>query len=100
VAAIELIHLASLVHDDIIDDGDMRRNEKTAHKQWRQSRSRAAGRLYPAEINGNGLGDDKMPGTALSLSKASSRLIMAEVMEVDQTPQCTNLSCTQYFCGD
>ena len=31
-AGIELLHLASLVHDDIIDGTDIRRGQKTAHK--------------------------------------------------------------------
>src|SRR4051812_45600354 len=33
-AAIELIHLGSLIHDDIIDGSDLRRDEKTAHQRW------------------------------------------------------------------
>lgn len=32
--AIEIIHMASLVHDDIIDNGDVRRMKKTIHKKW------------------------------------------------------------------
>ncbi len=31
---LELIHMASLVHDDIIDDSDMRRGEVTVKAQW------------------------------------------------------------------
>tara|TARA_A100001015_G_scaffold311435_1_gene414690 strand:- start:790 stop:1728 length:939 start_codon:yes stop_codon:yes gene_type:complete len=33
-AAIELIHLASLVHDDIIDDANIRRNQETVYKKF------------------------------------------------------------------
>lgn len=33
-AAIELLHLATLVHDDIIDDTDMRRGRTAIHKQY------------------------------------------------------------------
>jgi len=32
--AIELIHLSSLVHDDIIDHAPLRRGQKTIHQQW------------------------------------------------------------------
>lgn len=31
---LELIHMASLVHDDVIDDSDMRRGRKTVKAQW------------------------------------------------------------------
>lgn len=31
---IEAIHTASLIHDDIIDNSDMRRGEKTVHYKW------------------------------------------------------------------
>jgi len=33
-AVVELIHLATLVHDDIIDDANTRRNKPTAYARW------------------------------------------------------------------
>ncbi|PIQ89436.1 MAG: hypothetical protein COV72_03120 [Candidatus Omnitrophica bacterium CG11_big_fil_rev_8_21_14_0_20_42_13] len=33
-AAVELIHSASLIHDDIIDNSPLRRNKSTIHKRW------------------------------------------------------------------
>ena len=33
-SSIEIIHLASLVHDDIIDEADTRRNQATVNQKW------------------------------------------------------------------
>ncbi|MBN1481379.1 polyprenyl synthetase family protein [candidate division KSB1 bacterium] len=33
-AALELVHVFSLVHDDIMDNDDMRRGRTTVHKKW------------------------------------------------------------------
>ena len=33
-AGVELIHLASLIHDDIIDEADIRRDQSTIHKKF------------------------------------------------------------------
>ncbi len=41
--AIELIHTATLVHDDIIDDSDFRRNQPSVHSKWGREISIIAG---------------------------------------------------------
>lgn len=41
--AVELIHSATLVHDDIIDDADKRRNQKTIHTKWNNKTAVLAG---------------------------------------------------------
>jgi octaprenyl-diphosphate synthase len=94
-AAIELIHLASLVHDDIIDDSDLRRNEKTAHKRWGNRMAVLLGD-YTLAKSMEMVWSDRDHRIPLSLSKASSRLIMAEVMEVEHAGN-AGLSLEQYF---
>lgn len=42
-AAIELIHTATLVHDDIIDNSDYRRNQPSVHARWGRDLSIIAG---------------------------------------------------------
>lgn len=42
-AAIELIHTATLIHDDIIDNSTMRRNRVSAHLKWGVRNSVTAG---------------------------------------------------------
>lgn len=82
-AAIELIHLGSLIHDDIIDGSDLRRNEKTAHQRWGTRMAVLLGDYILAksmEI----IWSDPDPRIPLSLCRASSRLIKAEVLEIER----------------
>lgn len=94
-AAIELIHLASLVHDDIIDGSDLRRNEKTAHQRWGNRMAVLLGD-YTLARSMEMVWSDRDHRLPLSLSKASSRLIMAEVLEIDQAGN-VDLTLEQYF---
>lgn len=94
-AAIELIHLASLVHDDIIDGSDLRRNEKTAHQRWGNRMAVLLGD-YTLAKSMEMVWSDRDHRLPLSLSRASSRLIMAEVLEIDQAGN-PDVTLEQYF---
>ncbi len=93
-AAVELIHLGSLIHDDIIDGSDLRRNEKTAHQRWG---NRVAVLLGDYTMSKSmelvwGDPDRRIP---LSLSRASSALIRAEMLEVERAGR-MDLTLEQY----
>jgi geranylgeranyl pyrophosphate synthase len=83
------------VHDDIIDDSDLRRNEKTAHKRWGNRMAVLLGD-YTLAKSMEMVWSDRDHRIPLSLSKASSRLIMAEVLEVDGAGN-ADLTLEQYF---
>ena len=36
-AVVELIHLATLYHDDVMDEADLRRGAKSANERWDNS---------------------------------------------------------------
>lgn len=42
-AAVELLHLFALVHDDVMDHADLRRGQPTAHRLAREAHERAGG---------------------------------------------------------
>lgn len=82
-AAIELIHLGSLIHDDIIDGSDLRRNEKTAHQRWGNRVAVLLGD-YTLSKSMELIWEDPDRRLPLSLCRASSALIRAEVLEVER----------------
>ncbi|NIH71362.1 MULTISPECIES: polyprenyl synthetase family protein [Auritidibacter] len=49
--ALELTHLATLYHDDVMDEADMRRGVPAAHKQWNNSLAILAGDLIFARAS-------------------------------------------------
>ena len=82
-AAIELIHLGSLIHDDIIDGSDLRRDEKTAHQRWGNRVAVLLGD-YTLSKSMELIWEDADRRVPLSLCRASSALITAEVLEVER----------------
>ncbi|MFC1584507.1 polyprenyl synthetase family protein [Fibrobacterota bacterium] len=94
-ASIELLHLATLVHDDIIDGSDMRRNGMTAHKKWGPRIAVLIGDFALSKaleliINEK---DRRIPQ---SISRAASRLIAGEIQEIELSGN-LDLTADEYF---
>ncbi len=93
-ASIEMLHLASLLHDDVIDSTDLRRGEPTAHSLWGNQLAILVGdftlskalELVVSDI------DNRIP---IKVSQASSQLVAGEILEIDLTG--TQLTQAEYF---
>jgi len=81
--SIELIHLASLIHDDIIDDADMRRSKESVNHKFGNKIAVMLGDYLVMEsiknlINTESIKDESIISDSLQLSQ---RLIRGEVNE-------------------
>ncbi len=81
-AGIELLHLASLVHDDIIDETTVRRGERTAHVEWGNKVAVLIGDYILSQAMRCVI-DEKTREIPLILSSAANRLIVGEICELD-----------------
>lgn len=90
-ASIEMLHLASLLHDDVIDETDIRRGKPTAHSQWGNSMAILVGDYALSKALELVVGDeDRRVPTFVSM--ASSKLVAGEVLELDHTGGCLTLA--------
>lgn len=90
-ASIEMLHLASLLHDDVIDETDIRRGKPTAHSQWGNSMAILVGDYALSKALELVVSDpDNRVPTYVSV--ASSKLVAGEVLELDHTGTCLTLS--------
>ena len=83
-AGIELLHLASLVHDDIIDGTDIRRGKKTAHKEWGTQVAVLIGDYVLSQAMQCVI-DEESRDIPIVLSKAADKLIAGEILELDHS---------------
>ena len=81
-AGIELLHSASLVHDDIIDDTEVRRGQKTAHKEWGTQVAVLIGD-YVLSQSMQTVIEEPERNIPVILSKAADQLIAGEILELD-----------------
>ena len=83
-AGIELLHLASLVHDDIIDGTDVRRGQKTAHKEWGTQIAVLIGDYVLSQAMRCVIKEESRD-VPVALSDAADKLIAGEIMELDHS---------------
>ena len=82
-AAVELLHLASLVHDDIIDDTDVRRGQKTA-REWGTQVAVLIGD-YVLSQSMRSVIDEEARNIPVIISDAADKLIIGEILELDHS---------------
>lgn len=81
-AAIELLHVASLAHDDVIDDSDLRRGEASAPSRWGNQMAVLVGDYAFARSMRLAI-DTKRPEIVETINQASCQLTAGEVAELD-----------------
>ncbi len=81
-ASIEMLHLASLLHDDVIDEQDLRRGQLTAHALWGNQMAVLVGDYALSKALCLVMDDpDRRVPTWVSASTA--KLVEGEVLEID-----------------
>lgn len=94
-AAVELIHSATLLHDDVVDVSEIRRGKKTANAIWDNKASILVGD-YLFSIAFQLMVRGKNLRVLDLLSKASSIMADGEVMQLENSSDVT-LSLEKYF---
>jgi len=82
--AIELIHTATLIHDDIIDKSSMRRRAQTVNARWGNDAALIAGDLLFSKAFGM-VGTHKDPRLSAIMSRACMKLAEGEILDMLHT---------------
>ena len=80
-ACVELIHAATLMHDDVIDDGHLRRGKKTLNKIWDNHSSVLIGDYLLSRCFEMMVEDGNMEVLRL-LSSTSSKIAQGEILQL------------------
>ena len=80
-ACVELIHGATLLHDDVIDDGDMRRGKKTTNVIWGNQSSILAGDYLLSRCFEMMVEDGNLEILKL-LSSTSAKIAQGEILQL------------------
>ena len=95
--SVELLHTATLVHDDVIDDSDLRRGIETLNAVWGENTSVLMGDFIFARAF-NTLLDIGNPRLTPIFAVAIERMSQAELLQVDGRHQ-QSITEEQYFSG-
>jgi octaprenyl-diphosphate synthase len=82
-AVVEFIHTATLVHDDIIDDADLRRGQKSVHSRWGNDVTVLAGDFLYIKSMAMALTQDTLEVVRL-LCDVTLRMIEGEIYQLTQ----------------
>jgi heptaprenyl diphosphate synthase len=94
--ALELIHMASLVHDDVIDDAELRRGRKTVRAQWNNHMAMVTGDYIFAQALQT-IGQLKDERVHQILSQAIYQMCLGEIDQIRDLYS-VQLSLKDYFC--
>lgn len=90
-AAIELIHMATLIHDDVVDEADLRRGRRTIHRMWGNPVAVLYGDYTWSKALAS-IADFCTPALTTSLCRAVARMTDGELTQISQR---NNLSLTR-----
>ena len=80
-AAVEYMHTATLLHDDVVDDSDMRRGQPTARNLWGNSASVLVGDFLLGQAFRMMVAAGSLPALDI-LSSAAAVIAEGEVMQL------------------
>ncbi len=80
-AAVEFMHTATLLHDDVVDDSDMRRGKKTARRLWGNQASVLVGDFLLGQAFRMMVDVGSLPSLKI-LSNAAAVIAEGEVMQL------------------
>ncbi|NIS37654.1 polyprenyl synthetase family protein [Candidatus Saccharibacteria bacterium] len=94
-AVVELLHTASLVHDDVLDDAELRRGIRTIHKVWKNKIAVLMGDYLLAKslIVATETGSLEVMNTIATVAK---RLIKGEIFEIQKARK-LDITEAEYF---
>jgi octaprenyl-diphosphate synthase len=82
-AAVEFIHVATLLHDDVIDEGEMRRGKKTVNLQWNNKSSILMGD-YLFSMAFNLMTKNSNLKVLKIISDASKKIVDGEILQLSK----------------